>query len=680
LTDPLRSLAFAAALIAAAPVSLPAQPGPSRARILDVPYLPQSEALCGGAAIAMVMRYWGVTGVYAETFAALVDPQENGIRGEDLLRALRDRGFEAQSVSGDERLVRTALAERQPPILLIEDRPGRFHYVVVVGWFGSSVVLHDPARAPYRVLDTATLQRAWQKSDYWTLLAAAPAGGAPQAPLPDRSATDADAGIAPGDTEPAAVDGSAVCSGIVSAGVRLAQLDDREGARRVLEAAATACPGDPAPLREMAGLHALEREWKAAATLARRALRADPADAHAARILATSLFIEGDLGGALDAWNRLGEPLVELVEIHGLRRTQYAVGVSALGVQPQTLLTREVLARAGRRMRAIPSLLASRVTYRPLQGGRAVLSAAAVERPAVARGSVALSAVALRTAIEREVAVITGSLLHNGESWQASWRWWERRPRIAAGLSAPAPFGGVWAVQFVAERQAYGPAESRVDERRRFVALSASDWLPGGTRWEARASVERWGAGVGSTVSAGLDQVLFTDRLTLHGSGTLLAGAIRSWVTDSGIEWRSGTSNNGSVWSARAGITHAGERAPFALWPGAGTGQGRDALLRAHRLLADGAVSGGVFGRTLAHGGVEWRLWHPRPVKTIRFAPAVFVDVAHASHTPAFADPRAHTDVGIGLRAATPFTGVLRVDLARGLRDGEMALSFGWTR
>ena len=38
-------------------------------RHLAVPVSPQSEALCGGAAAAMVMRYWGATGVYAESFA-----------------------------------------------------------------------------------------------------------------------------------------------------------------------------------------------------------------------------------------------------------------------------------------------------------------------------------------------------------------------------------------------------------------------------------------------------------------------------------------------------------------------------------------------------------------------------------------------------------------------------------
>ncbi|MBU0719106.1 MAG: C39 family peptidase, partial [Planctomycetes bacterium] len=34
-------------------------------QLLDVPYVPQSGPLCGGAALAMVLRYWGEPGVLA---------------------------------------------------------------------------------------------------------------------------------------------------------------------------------------------------------------------------------------------------------------------------------------------------------------------------------------------------------------------------------------------------------------------------------------------------------------------------------------------------------------------------------------------------------------------------------------------------------------------------------------
>ena len=66
-----------------------------RSQLLDVPYVLQSEELCGGAAVAMVMRYWGATGIYAESFSSLVDKRARGIKGEDLIRSLHERGWQA---------------------------------------------------------------------------------------------------------------------------------------------------------------------------------------------------------------------------------------------------------------------------------------------------------------------------------------------------------------------------------------------------------------------------------------------------------------------------------------------------------------------------------------------------------------------------------------------------------
>ena len=67
---------MAVALCAAAvfPRTAAAQPP------LTVPYLPQTEALCGGAAAAMVMRFYGDREVYADAFAPLVDWNAGGIR------------------------------------------------------------------------------------------------------------------------------------------------------------------------------------------------------------------------------------------------------------------------------------------------------------------------------------------------------------------------------------------------------------------------------------------------------------------------------------------------------------------------------------------------------------------------------------------------------------------------
>ena len=83
----------AAVLVMVASSSAGAQPSAPAGvtGLLDVPYIQQSEALCGGAAAAMVMRYWGETGVYAETFSSLVDRTAGGIRGDALLNSLVER-------------------------------------------------------------------------------------------------------------------------------------------------------------------------------------------------------------------------------------------------------------------------------------------------------------------------------------------------------------------------------------------------------------------------------------------------------------------------------------------------------------------------------------------------------------------------------------------------------------
>ena len=59
--------------------------------ILDVPFIAQSELLCGGAAAAMVMRYWGEREVDAESFSDLVDRHAGGIRTSTLAADMRAR-------------------------------------------------------------------------------------------------------------------------------------------------------------------------------------------------------------------------------------------------------------------------------------------------------------------------------------------------------------------------------------------------------------------------------------------------------------------------------------------------------------------------------------------------------------------------------------------------------------
>src|SRR5213083_1608827 len=100
---------------------------------IDVPYLPQTDALCGGAAVAMVFRYWGDAHADGQQFAPLVDRRAGGIAAGVLVDAVQARGWRTEQFAGSIDALTQRLTANQPVIVLVADRPHRYHYLVVVG-------------------------------------------------------------------------------------------------------------------------------------------------------------------------------------------------------------------------------------------------------------------------------------------------------------------------------------------------------------------------------------------------------------------------------------------------------------------------------------------------------------------------------------------------------------------
>ena len=311
-----------AVLATAQSVHLHAQrESPAALSLLDVPFISQTELLCGGAAAAMVLRYWGERGVAAESFSDLVDRSAAGIRTDALMADLKRRGWMATGLKGTDETIRDELAKGRPVLTLIEDRPATFHYIVVLAVHERGIVFHDPARAPFLVMSAAEFDRRWRAADRWMGMVL-PSGSPDATILPAEGASLTD----PGDLVPSSV--GTPCDRTVAEGVRLAQTGELEAAEQLFASAI----GCPAALRELAGVRVLQKRWAEASDLASAATAADGQDVYAWKLLATSRFVEGDRMGALAAWNRVGEPRLDLVRIDGLTRTRHRVVERLLSV------------------------------------------------------------------------------------------------------------------------------------------------------------------------------------------------------------------------------------------------------------------------------------------------------------------------------------------------------------
>lgn len=627
--------------------------------VLAVPFIAQSELLCGGAAAAMVLRYWGERGLTAESFTHLVDRSSAGIRTTALVSDLTRRGWDAVAVEGTGESMAHELARGRPVLTLIQDRPGTFHYIVVVAASERGVIFHDPARAPFRVMSQDEFARRWERADRWmaVVVPGSRLAGATRDAIPQAQALRAF---------------SSSCDHLVADGVRQAQEQDLAGAEMSLTSALS-CPGSAA-LRELAGVRVLQKRWPDVGELASAAVLEDPRDEHAWRLLATSRFIENDPVAALAAWNRVGEPRLDIVRVDGLTRTRPRIVERLIGAESGDLLTPARLARARRRLSELPAVTTTRLDFVPVPPGLAELRAHVAERSIVPSDPLSYVTLGLVATVTREVTLAFGSLTGGGEGVGAQWRFWPGRPRVAVDLEAPAPWGGVWGVGAFGERQPFDSTVVPTSERRG-ARLAASNWATQRVRWTLRGGVDRWtGTGTFGVVGAGLRIATTDDRVTGQVDVDAWAAEDAFGVARFAARARSSSRREGFVVLGTLGGGVAGQGTPADLWFAGDTGNASPITLRAHPLVDDGRFRASQLGRTVVHGAVEAQRWWR--VAVVRVGAAVFVDSARAGRRRE-RGPRGDVDVGGGARLSVSGRGgVFRIDLAKGLRDGATTLSF----
>jgi ABC-type bacteriocin/lantibiotic exporter with double-glycine peptidase domain len=125
--------------------------------VSGVPFVRQrSERDCGAAAIAMVLRYWGVPVDAENVMSAHPLARERGLRAGELRELARAHGLDAFVVKGEPADLRTEIERRRPLIVgLARSASGTAigHYEVVIGL--------DHARRRVLTLDPAA---GWRES------------------------------------------------------------------------------------------------------------------------------------------------------------------------------------------------------------------------------------------------------------------------------------------------------------------------------------------------------------------------------------------------------------------------------------------------------------------------------------------------------------------------------------
>ncbi len=152
------------------------RPSTTATVIPDVPMKKWDIKSCGAGSLSAVLQHHGDPTTMDEWQASLPKTR-GGVMSIDLVLAARQRGFDADLVTGDPALVEAEVRQGRPVILMLQvvQYPGKsldfFHYIVIDGF--------DPGRNLFRTqfgdgrARWAKMKRivgAWKKTKYATIL------------------------------------------------------------------------------------------------------------------------------------------------------------------------------------------------------------------------------------------------------------------------------------------------------------------------------------------------------------------------------------------------------------------------------------------------------------------------------------------------------------------------------
>jgi hypothetical protein len=386
------------------------------------------------------------------------------------------------------------------------------------------------------------------------------------------------------------------------------------------------------------------------------------------------------------------------VTFRGVNRIRSEIVETAANLNPELPLTRQQLERAARRIESIPGVSDVRVVHLPAENGRETVDIQLKERSRVPHGFAGWAAIGGRAILSDEARVDIANLTSGGEVWTIGYRWSKPRERVIGRLELPMRHvPGVVAIEGLLERQSYRPPilgvalegteleGSDLVQRRRRLGVQVADWATGSLRWMGGTAFDSIGGREYLGLDGGVDLRMARDHLSLivlTGFWNPFTDGDRFASGMTVLAWRSTTEEAPISFYGEAGVSAVSGHTPLAVWPGNHTSAERGGNLRAHPLRESDVIAGDVFGRRVVFGSINAEQFM-RQTPFGRLSVVEFVDTGRAwQRLPGLpASSPFHVDIGLGLRLAGAKTGgTVRLDYARGLRDGRNHVSAGFVK
>jgi len=140
--------------------------------IENIPFYPQDKFQCGPAALAMVLRYWGINVSPDDIAREIFSETARGTLDIDMLLFAQKKKLNAVQYNGSIDDLEKNIESGHPVIVLVDygfSLYKRHHYMVVHGYNEQGLIVNS-GRNKNKFIFQEDFLKIWGKTAYWTLL------------------------------------------------------------------------------------------------------------------------------------------------------------------------------------------------------------------------------------------------------------------------------------------------------------------------------------------------------------------------------------------------------------------------------------------------------------------------------------------------------------------------------